>query len=139
MSFDSAAETAYRELRREYPNTPVCAVGESIGSGPASSLARLQNPPDKIVLLVPFDTLARVAKNQFPFLPTDLLLFDRWDNIEALKGFTGKVEIFGAIGDRIIPIRHARELARSLPRAVLNEIPGDHNEWSQNRKVIIRN
>jgi uncharacterized protein len=138
-SFDSAAESAYRELRRAYPNRPVCIAGESIGSGPASSLARLQNPPDKIVLVVPFDTLARVAKNQFPFLPTSLLLFDRWDNIEALSGYKGKVEIFGATGDSIIPVRHARELARALPGAVLNEIPGDHNDWSQSGRVAIRN
>jgi hypothetical protein len=37
LSFDSAAEVAYRELRRSYLNTPVCVVGESIGSGPAST------------------------------------------------------------------------------------------------------
>lgn len=35
-SFDSAAEEAYRWLRKSYPNIPVCVIGESIGSGVTS-------------------------------------------------------------------------------------------------------
>jgi pimeloyl-ACP methyl ester carboxylesterase len=139
LSFNSAAEVAYRELRRNYLNTPVCVVGESIGSGPASSLAKLQRQPDKIVLVVPFDTLTSVARDHFPLIPAGLLLFDRWDNIDALEGYTGKLEIYGAIDDRIIPTRHARALAKSLPLAVFNEIRGGHNDWSQNGEVKIRN
>jgi hypothetical protein len=138
-SFDSAAEAAYGELSREYPNTPLCVVGESIGSGPASTLAKMQRQPDKIVLVVPFDTLASVARDHFPLIPAGLLLFDRWDNVEALAGYTGKLEIYGAIDDRILPIRHARALATSLPLAVFHEIPGGHNDWPHNGAVKIRN
>lgn len=138
-SFDAAAEAAYRELRRSYPNVPLCVVGESIGSGPASSLAGMQRQPDKIVLVVPFDTLASVAKDHFPLIPVKLLLLDRWDNIEALGGYSGKLEIYGAIDDKIIPISHARALATAFPRALLHEIPGGHNDWPQSGRVIIRN
>ena len=138
-SFNSAAEEAYRELRKVYSNIPVCVVGESIGSGPASSLTRLEKPPDKLVLVVPFDNLASVVADHFPLIPARLILFDRWDNVEALKGYSGKVEIYGAIDDQVIPIHHARTLAKSLPTAVFHEIPGGHNEWSQRRMVRIRN
>lgn len=138
-SFDAAAEEAYRWLRKTYPNIPVCVVGESIGSGPASSLAGLEKPPDRIVLVVPFDNLASVAREHFPLIPAKLVLFDRWDNVEALKGYTGKLDIYGAIDDRVIPIHHARTLATSLPRAIFHEIPGGHNDWSQSGMVKIRN
>ena len=138
-AFDAAAEEAYQWLRRAYPDIPVCAVGESIGSGPASCLARLAKPPDKLILVVPFDNLASVARDHFPLIPAGLVLLDRWDNAQALKGYSGKLEIYGAIDDRVIPVRHARTLARSLPGAVFQEIPGGHNDWSQGGRVKIRN
>jgi len=138
-SFNSAAEEAYRGLKKTYPNIPVCVIGESIGSGPASSLTRLEKQPDKLVLVVPFDNLASVVGDHLPLIPAGLVLFDRWDNVEAIKGYSGKVEIYGAIDDQVIPIHHARTLAKSLPMAVFHEIPGGHNEWSQSGVVKIRN
>jgi pimeloyl-ACP methyl ester carboxylesterase len=138
-SFNLAAEEAYKELRKSFPNIPVCVIGESIGSGPASSLTRLERKPDKLVLVVPFDNLASVAGEHFPLIPAGLILLDRWDNVEALKGYSGKVEIYGAIDDQVIPIHHARTLAKSLPKAIFHEIPGGHNDWSQSGAVKIRN
>jgi len=138
-SFNAAAEEAYRWLRKAYPNIPVCVIGESIGSGPAASLARLEKQPDKLVLVVPFDNLASVVRDHFPLIPVGIFLFDRWDNVAAIKGYAGKLEIYGAIDDQVIPIRHARRLARSFPIAVFHEIPGGHNDWSQNGAVKIRN
>ena len=34
-------------LRARFPHTPLCVVGESIGSGPAAKLAESPPPPDK--------------------------------------------------------------------------------------------
>jgi uncharacterized protein len=137
-SIDAAALQAYRWLRKHYPHTPVCAAGESIGSGTASTLASQEPPPDKIVLVVPFDNLAGVVRDHLPLVPS-FLLADRWDNVAALKGYSGKVEIFGALEDEVIPVRHARNLAKSLPGAVLHLIPGGHNDWSASGMVQIRN
>jgi hypothetical protein len=125
-------------LRSRHPNTPVCVLGESIGSGPACALARETTAPDKIVLVVPFDTLANVAAGYFPFLPVRLLLRDPWDNVESLRRYAGPVEIFGARDDTIIPIGHAKALARQIPGAQFTEIPGGHNDWSQEDQVKIR-
>ena len=137
-SFDAAAKEAYLGLRQAYPHIPVCVIGESIGSGPASSLSRLDPPPDKIVLVVPFDNLASVVRDHFPFIPAGLVLFDRWDNVEALKAYAGKVEIYGASDDRVIAVQHARNLANAVSRAAFHEIPGGHNDWSQGAAVKIR-
>jgi hypothetical protein len=132
-----AASEAYRLLHLHNPNIPVCVLGESIGSGPACSLAMEAIAPDKIVLVVPFDSLASVAASRFYFLPVRLLLRDAWDNVESLKRYTGPVEIFGATGDTIIPIEHAKTLARKTPGAHFIEIEGGHNEWSEDNKVKI--
>jgi len=137
-SMNQAASEAYQFLRSRNPNTPVCVLGESIGSGPACALAREKIAPDKIVLVIPFDSLANVASRQFPFLPVRLLLRDAWNNAESLRYYTGSVEIFGAIDDAIIPIKHAKALARQIPRAQLIAITGGHNDWSKDDQVKIK-
>ena len=137
-AMNQAASDAYQLLRSRNSTTPICALGESIGSGPACALAREKVPPDKIVLVVPFDSLAKVAAGHFPFLPVRFLLRDHWDNVESLNHYTGPVEIFGAEHDTIIPIRHARALASQISNARFTAIPGGHNDWSEHNEVRIR-
>lgn len=137
-SLNQAASEAYRLLRSRHPDTPVCVLGESLGSGPACSLARELTPPNKIVLVVPFDSLANVASERFFFLPVRLMLRDAWDNVESMKHYTGPVDIFGADQDLIIPVAHARALARQIPGAQFIEITGGHDDWSMLAQVIIQ-
>jgi pimeloyl-ACP methyl ester carboxylesterase len=137
-SINRAAREAYRILRSQHPNLPICALGESIGSGPACVLAQENAAPDKIVLVVPFDSLVKVGSYHFPFLPVRLVLRDPWNNVEALRQYRGPVEIFGAKNDTIIPIAHARALANQIPGAQFTAIEGDHNDWSLGDQVRIR-
>jgi pimeloyl-ACP methyl ester carboxylesterase len=138
-SFNQAAKEAYLFLREGYPDTPVCVVGESIGSGPASSLASLAQPPDKLVLVVPFDKLSLVAKDYVPSFLVALFLRDNWDNIEALSNYKRPVDIFGALDDTIIPFGHAKALAASVPSSKFVVIEGGHNDWSRKGRVQIGN
>ncbi len=137
-SINAAASEAYQLLRKENPGTPICVLGESLGTGPACLLARQEIPPDKIVLVVPYDSLLAVAARRFFFLPTRLILRDAWDNVDALKQYHGPVEIYGAKKDTIIPIQHARELARQVPGAKFIEINSGHNEWADQEEVQFR-
>ena len=130
QSINAAAMQAYEALRRRFPNTPVCLVGESIGSGPASVLASMNPAPEKIVLITPFDSLYRVAAKRFFVLPVWLLLLDRWDNVDALRDYQGQLEIYGARQDEVIPVSHARRLSESYPEAKFILIEGGHNDWS---------
>ncbi len=136
-AFDRAASEAYRALRLEYPTSPICVVGESLGSGPASMLAQEPQPPDKIVLITPFDTLYNVAARRFFFLPVWLLLTDRWDNVQALTGYQGPLEIYGAREDTVIPIHHAQRLAEQHPSAQFIEVPSGHNDWAFTGQVVL--
>jgi pimeloyl-ACP methyl ester carboxylesterase len=138
-SFNQAAKEGYLFLRRTYPNIPICVVGESIGSGPASFLASLSQKPDKLVLIVPFASLSLVAKDYFPSILVNLILKDNWDNIKALSGFKGPLEIFGAKADTVIPVRHAKALAAAFAGSKLTIIHGGHNDWAHNDQVRIRN
>lgn len=136
-TINQAAAEAYQFLRSQYSNAPVCVLGESIGSGPACALAQQKPAPDKIVLVVPFDSLASVGAEHFYFLPVRLLLRDTWDNIQSLNSYAGPIDIFAATRDEIIPVAHARALAKELHKARFIEITGGHNDWSANDKVKI--
>ncbi len=138
-SINAAAQQAYAVLKSRFPGIPLGVVGESIGSGPAAFLAKNHQPPDKIVLIVPFDILSRVAAHHFPYLPVALCLQDNWNNIELLKGYKGPLEIYGARDDAIIPIVHAKVLAESIPSSKFHEIPGGHNDWVDTGQVKIVN
>jgi uncharacterized protein len=130
QSINLAASQAYEILRRTYPRHQIGVLGESLGSGPASYIGSLPDPPGRIVLVVPFDDLLSVAKDHFRFLPVSLLMRDKWDNVSALAKYPGKIDIFGAAYDTVIPVHHARNLADRLPTARYSELKCGHNDWS---------
>jgi len=136
-SINAAAVEAYALLRTLYPGVPIGVIGESLGSGPASYLCSLANPPARAVLIVPFDNLLSLAKEHMPFLPVGLLIRDKWDNVAALLNYAGRVDIYGALQDTIIPVHHARQLAQSLPRATYHEVDCGHNDWSSSQLVKV--
>jgi len=131
-SIDAAARAAYRLLGELHPGATRCVLGESLGSGPAALLAREPSPPSAIVLATPYDRLADVAADAFPWLPARWILRDDWDNGAALAAYTGALLILAAEHDAVIANRHARSLAARVPRAELRMLPGGHNDWSRN-------
>jgi pimeloyl-ACP methyl ester carboxylesterase len=136
-AIDAAARAAYADLRARYPGRPVCVVGESLGSGPASVLGSESPPPDKIVLVVPFDSIKAVGKDHAPALLVHLVLAGTWNNVAALERYRGPIEIFGAEDDEVIPVKHARALAASVPQAQFHLIKGNHG-WANQPEVRFR-
>ncbi len=136
-AINAAARSAYDALRALYPSVPIDVLGESLGSGAASYLCSLPVPPDRLVLMVPFDNLLSVAKEHIRFLPVGLLMRDKWDNVSALSAYKGPVQIFGALHDTVIPVAHARALAKTVPQARYVELPCGHNEWSLLSDLVV--
>ena len=136
-AFDAAARAGYAALRARFADKPICVAGESIGSGPASMLARETPAPDKLVLVVPFDRISDVARDHVSWLPVKMIFRGTWDNVAALSGYTGPVEIFGAERDEVIAVRHAQALAQSVPQAKFHLIATNHG-WANGREVQFR-
>lgn len=128
-NINAAAAMAWQHLRATYPGVPMGVLGESIGSGPAAWLAGQVDPPDKTVLLVPFDQLHRVAADRFWWLPVKWLMRDNWDNVAALDGYDGQLEIYAARDDEVIPVERAQALAAAYPEARFEIMAGSHNSW----------
>jgi hypothetical protein len=110
-------------------HSAVTVVGRSLGTGPAVHLAATR-PVQRLVLLVPFDSLAAVARGAVPWLPVDLLLRDRWDAAAEAPAVRAPTTIVAAAFDPVVPTRHAEALHRAFRPGVaqLVVVPGlDHN------------
>ena len=130
-SFVADARESVRLANEKYGG-PLYLLGESIGCGVAAGVARdLSLRIDGLLLITPWDKLATVAKTHFPWLPVSLFLKDRYDNVENLKSFRGRIAVVGAELDDIVPIRHARALYQSLSgdRKMWTIKGAGHNDW----------
>ncbi|MDP3735717.1 MAG: alpha/beta hydrolase [bacterium] len=111
-------------------------AGESIGTGAAQYHTTLTRA-DKLLLVAPFPTLARVARRHFPFAiyPVSLLLQKDFDNPSWLSKFKGELMIIHGSKDTVIPIALGRKLfdAASAARGEFVEIENaGHNDIYDN-------
>ena len=75
------AEAIYDSLRARHD--PIAIIGRSLGSGVAVALAA-HRPVERLILVTPFDSIAGVAADHFPWLPLRALLRDRYDSVRRI-------------------------------------------------------
>jgi pimeloyl-ACP methyl ester carboxylesterase len=107
----------------------IIAVGLSLGTGPAAHLAS-QRPLAGVILVTPFDSLAALAGDLYPWLPVRLLLRHRMEVASALANTSVPVAVIAAGQDEVVPPRRTEALRRSVDGLVLDRIvPGaGHND-----------
>lgn len=131
QSFVSDAQATVHLVSQKYAG-PIFLLGESLGCGVVAAAARDKSLRiEALILITPWDSLLAVAKSLYPLLPVGLFIKDKYDSVENLKSFRGKVAIIGADRDEILPIRHADALYRSLTgNKKMWVIKGaGHNDW----------
>ncbi len=130
------ARALYAEVLRQFAPGPVLLVGESLGSGVAAQVAARPGspPPERLVLLTPFLSLAETAARAYPLLPARLLVKDRFDSAGALSRYPGPVAILVAGKDEVVGADQGRalaEIARSRGETVYLELAeAGHNSWT---------
>lgn len=124
----------FDSLRKDYDE--IAVVGRSLGSGVAVQLAATR-PVSKLVLVTPFDSLARVGQGAMPWLPVALLMRDRYESTRFAPRVVCPTLLLVAAKDAVIPPAHAAALlaAFATGRARAVEVPGaGHNDiqlWPQ--------
>ena len=115
--------------RARFSARRVVAVGFSIGSGVAASLAA-RRPLDGLILVTAFDSLWRVAADQFPWLPVRLLFRNNLDPAEDLAGRSVPVALISAGQDGLVFPERTEALRHAVPRVAFDRtIPGvGHND-----------
>ena len=110
-SEESITEAAMAAVEALGDGPPVYILGESLGSGPASALAkRLAQRLPGVLLLTPYSSLVEVAAVHYPVVPVRWLLKDQWDNQQAIAGFSGRVGVIVASDDEVIPVAQGQRL-----------------------------
>ncbi|HEX8528257.1 alpha/beta hydrolase [Allosphingosinicella sp.] len=123
------APLIHDELVRRLRPARVIAVGFSIGSGVAARLARERRLAG-VILVTPFDSLAAVAADHYPWLPIRFLFRHEMPAARDLAGSRVPVAIVAAERDRLILPPRTEALRRALPTLVSDRtLPGaGHNE-----------
>jgi len=137
---DALALYDYAKLRADIAPERIVAMGRSLGSGVAVSLAA-HRPVRGVILVSPYDSLVEVGRRHYPFLPVSLLLRQRFDSLARVPQIEAPLLCLVATEDRIIPMAHSRALFeawrgaknwREIPRA---DHDGISNEPEYGRSI----
>lgn len=130
LTLDARAAAEYLSTRPGTDPGRLVYFGESLGAAVAIGLARHQEPA-ALVLRSPFTSLPDLGALHYPILPTSLLLWDRYPNLEAIRGVDAPVLVVAGSADSIVPLDQSREVfdaARGPKRLVVIE-GADHNDY----------
>jgi pimeloyl-ACP methyl ester carboxylesterase len=121
----------YFSNRKDVDRTRIVLIGRSIGTGVAVYLARNRDAAG-VVLVSPYDSLASIAQEIFPFLLVGLILKHKFDSISIASYIKVPALVLIASDDKVIPTRHSEKLAEKWGAKVeIKEIKGvDHNTIS---------
>jgi hypothetical protein len=125
------ARAAYDALRaRGIPAVRIAIWGESLGTALAIRLAG-DVPSAGVVLEAPFTTMIAMARRQYPFIPADGLLKDRFESLARTPAILAPLMVMHGADDALIPPDMGRAIAAAANgRFVL--IPGaTHNNLSE--------
>lgn len=92
----------------------ILIVGRSLGSGIAVQLAAAR-PVSRLVLVTPFHSMAALAAQLYPWLPTRWLLRDKYDSARFAAQVSAPTTIIVAQQDEVIPPGSAMALSKAFP------------------------
>lgn len=113
-------------------------IGNSIGSGVATQMAR-EIEPRALVLISPFASLSSLVAEKIRWLPTRLLLCDRYDNQGKITGVAAPVLILHGDADTLISPEHSRRLKTARPEAELRIFAGKGHDlaWDEGAEEAV--
>ena len=116
-------------------------LGRSLGTGLATRLAR-DVKPDLLVLVSPYASLLRLAREHYPSMPRALFKYPL-ESDRLIAAVTSPVLILHGRDDALIPVAHAQALvAASGGRAALLPVDGaghdDIQDFAAYRDALAR-
>ncbi len=109
MKDDAQRLFDYLASRPDIRADQIIAIGRSLGSGVAVALAA-KRKLNSLVLVTPYDSLPSVAVDHFPWVPTGLLMSNRFDSLALAPSLTTPAIFLVADQDEVIGNPHSRTL-----------------------------
>ncbi|HWM71582.1 MAG TPA: hypothetical protein VNO35_33770 [Steroidobacteraceae bacterium] len=92
----------------------IAVMGRSLGSGVATALATAR-PVEKVVLVTPYDSIARVASDHYGWAPVRWLIRDSYDSQWRIKDVHAPVLAMIAARDEVIFRLRSDALVAAIP------------------------
>ena len=129
LARDVRAARSWLVEEQQVPPDRLLYLGESLGTGVVSELAA-EHPPAALVLRSPYVDLPALARVHYPYLPTGLLLRDRFPLVDHLRRVDVPVLVVYGTADSVVPPEQSRQVADAAPRLWREvAVPGaDHND-----------
>lgn len=114
-AFFADATLVYDAMNARFTPSSIALVGVSLGTGVASYLAT-QRAVDHVALVMPYDSIVRVAQYHYPWLPVHVLLTrNRFETIKRIGNVTAPVSVIIVAGDDIVPNSSTNRLLAKIP------------------------
>lgn len=103
-------------------------MGHSLGTGVATRMAH-EFDVDGLALSAPYTTIVAVAAQHYPFFPVNMMMLDRFENIDSIKTIHTPLLVVHGDQDRVIPVTNGEAVFAAAPEPkTLKIIPGaGHN------------
>jgi fermentation-respiration switch protein FrsA (DUF1100 family) len=126
---DGVAALRYLSKRVDVEADKLVYFGESLGAGVAVATAG-SHPPAALVLRSPFTSLSDVAGVHYPYLPTGIMLWDEYPNLETIPKVHAPLLVIAGSTDRTVPVEQSVRLydAANEPKELLLVRGADHND-----------
>ena len=95
----------------------VAVMGRSLGSGVATALATVR-PVEKVILVTPYDSIARVAADHYGWAPVLWLVKDSYDSARRMKDVHAPVLALIAAKDDVILRPRSDALITAIPASL---------------------
>ncbi len=125
------APAVYDALKAKlHPGARIAIMGRSIGTAPAIRTAADRDPA-ALILVTPFDSLAKVASDSHPLAPVSLLMRHAYDALPDAAKVTAPTLFLVAAADSLTRPARAEALAEAWqgPKEY-RVLPGGHNSLS---------
>ena len=97
----------------------ISIIGRSLGSGVAVFLAATRRA-ERLVLVTPYDSIAKLAQSAFPIFPVSAMLKDRYDSLSYASRISVPTLLLIAEQDEMIPMWSSQNLAAAIDPSVIS-------------------
>lgn len=123
----AAAERALGYLAEQnVGKDSIVLIGFSLGTGVAAEMAR-RGHANRLVLIAPYTSIVDMVQRWVPIVPSSLIIGDRFDTLSKAKSLDLPVLVIHGDEDPVVPVEMGRRIARELPNARLDIVPGGHH------------
>jgi len=130
------AQTTYDSINKMHEKISV--MGRSLGTGVAVALAATR-AVEQVVLVTPYDSVASVAADRYPWAPIRWLIKDEYNSVRRVSALRAPILVVTAENDESISRAHSDTLIAAIPGAFCHSIvipDGTHNDLGDYQQYL---